>query len=170
MERIALIGLPGSGKSTVGKLLADQIGVPFLDVDEALELKSGWSPTRWIVEKGLPAFRAAEALFVADATARLEEPLVMATGGGVVEMAEVCQHLQLWRCIWLDAPDSILLERCREGSRPLLDGEDPGRLLGQLRRRREASFRQLSGDPLETEGISPSLVVDAILSRLEEAT
>ncbi|MBT7639896.1 MAG: AAA family ATPase [Planctomycetes bacterium] len=169
MERIALIGLSGSGKSTVGKLLADRIGVPFLDVDEALELKSGWSPTRWIHEKGLPAFRAAESLLVADATERKAGPLVMATGGGAVELAEVCQLLSTWRCFWLDAPDSILLDRCREGSRPLLEGDDPGRLLGQLRRRRETSYRHLSGDPLETEGISPSRVVDAILSRLEEA-
>ncbi len=86
-----------------------------------------------------------------------------------MEMAEVCQQLSRWRCFWLDAPDSILLDRCREGSRPLLEGDDPQRLLGQLRRRRETSYRHLSGDPLETEGISPSLVVDAILSRLEEA-
>jgi shikimate kinase len=106
---------------------------------------------------------------VADATERQAGPLVMATGGGAVEMAEVCQQLSRWRCFWLDAPDSILLDRCREGSRPLLEGDDPQRLLGQLRRRRETSYRHLSGDPLETEGISPSLVVDAILSRLEEA-
>jgi len=82
MERIALIGLPGSGKSTVGELLARRIGYRFLDVDQVLENHSGWSASRWIEEKGLPAFRAAEALLVASATDRQDARVVMATGGG----------------------------------------------------------------------------------------
>jgi len=168
MERIALIGLSGSGKSTVGKLLAERIGVPFLDVDEALELNSGWSPTRWIDEKGLPAFRAAEALLVASATDRQDAQVVMATGGGVVEMPENLLYLSRWRCFWLDASHPILLERCQQQTRPLLEGGSRSQLLEQLRRDREPLYRQLCADALETDRSSPSTVVDAILSRLEE--
>ncbi|MEE2856416.1 MAG: shikimate kinase [Planctomycetota bacterium] len=168
MERVALIGLPGSGKSTVGALLASRIGYRFLDVDQELEKQSGWSAARWIHEKGLPAFRAAEALFVATATDRHDARVVMATGGGVVEMPENRQYLSLWRCFWLDASHPILIERSQQQIRPLLEGGSRSQLLEQLRRDREPLYRQLCAEALETDGISPSMVVDAILSRLEE--
>jgi shikimate kinase len=168
MERIALIGLPGSGKSTVGELLARRIGYRFLDVDQVLENHSGWSASRWIDEKGLPAFRAAEALLVASATDRQDAQVVMATGGGVVEMPENLLYLSRWRCFWLDASHPILLERCQQQTRPLLEGGSRSQLLEQLRRDREPLYRQLCADALDTDGSSPSSVVDAILSRLEE--
>ncbi len=168
MQRIALLGLPGCGKSTVGALLAQRLGFSFEDIDDCVENYSGWHPRRWIEEKGLSTFRAVEALMLAAETQREDSPRVLATGGGVVETTENLQRLPLWRCIWLDAPDEELLRRCQQGNRPLLDGQDPPRLMARLRQQRQVHFRELCGDPVETDRISPSEVVDAIVRRLEE--
>ncbi|MEC9476456.1 MAG: shikimate kinase [Planctomycetota bacterium] len=171
---IALVGLPGSGKSTVGELLATRLGCTWCDVDGELEQLSGWSASRWIEEKGLPAFRAAEALFLARLAAeRTSAPqeqgsLVVATGGGAVETAEVRQILACWSCFWLDAPDPVLLERCGSGSRPLLPAEGASSALQQLRGTRQLHYRQLAGEPIDTSDCTPSTIVDVILGRLEE--
>lgn len=170
---IALIGLPGSGKSTVGGLLASRLSRSCCDVDRLIEQLSGWSASRWIDEKGLPAFRAAEALFMAvledqPSSEDSSRTLVVSTGGGVVEIPSIREILGHWRCVWLDGTDSELLLRCDPGTRPLLaaDGEDEA--MAALRSRREPYYRKLAGEPIDTTGISPSAVVDVILSRLEE--
>lgn len=173
-RHIALVGLPGSGKSTVGELLATRLGCSWCDVDAAIEQLSGWSASRWIEEKGLPAFRAAEALFlarIADEHTDVPEArslLVVATGGGAVETPEVRLILARWSCIWLDAPDSVLLDRCASSSRPLLLGEDVPAALQQLRSQRQLHYRELAGEPIDTADCSPSTIVDVILERLEE--
>ena len=171
---IALIGLPGSGKSTVGGLLASRLSRSCCDVDRLIEQLSGWSASRWIDEKGLPAFRAAEALFIvrieADQDFQRNESsaLVVATGGGAVETDEVRKILAGWSCFWLDAPDSVLLERCEPDSRPLLLGEAAGAALERLRKQRQDYYRELAGHPIDTSESTPSAVVDVILGRLEE--
>jgi shikimate kinase len=173
-HRIALIGLPGSGKSTVGESLAKRLDASYYDVDRSIEELSGWSASRWIEEKGLPAFRAAEALFLArlevESQVRIEQhsSVVVATGGGAVETLSVRETLAVWQCFWLDAPDALLLDRCDSGSRPLLQGKEPQRDLQRLRYHRESYYRDLAGDSIDTSEISPSVVVDVILARLEQ--
>lgn len=171
---IALIGLPGSGKSTVGEILATRLGRSCCDVDSAIEELSGWSASRWIEEKGLPAFRAAEALFMeriateqGDQNSDPDE-VVVATGGGAVETSEVRGILAHWSCFWLDASDPVLLDRSASGSRPLLQEGDSAEALSHLRRNRQQYYRELAGDPIDTSDCSPSQVVDVILGRLEE--
>ena len=173
IDRIALIGLPGSGKSTVGELLAARLKAGYLDIDGSIEELSGWNPARWIEQKGLPAFRAAEALFMAVLE---EQPspedsrrtLVVSTGGGIVEIPSIREILGHWRCVWLDGTDSELLLRCDPGTRPLLTADGEDQAMAALRSRREPYYRKLAGEPIDTTGISPSAVVDVILSRLEE--
>lgn len=79
--RIALIGLPRSGKSTLGPLLAAQLGYAWLDSDQGLSEGSGRSPADWIAEAGMPAFREAEAQWLRQTV--FPERLVLSTGGGL---------------------------------------------------------------------------------------
>ena len=173
-DRIALIGLPGSGKSTVGELLASRLEARYIDIDRSIEELSGWHAVNWIEQKGLPAYRAAEALFMATLEGNKSRKvgrmsLVVSTGGGVVEIPYVREILGRWKCIWLDATDKVLISRCDPSTRPLLRHEDGGELvMARLRIIREPYYLALAGDPIDTLGIAPSSVVDVILSRLEE--
>jgi len=107
---VILVGLPGSGKSTVGRLLARATGRDFLDLDEEFTATHGLSPDRFITQHGEPAFRAAEAGITRAAAARTNT--VLATGGGAV--IDPIARWRLWHAgpvIWLDAPDDVLAAR-----------------------------------------------------------
>lgn len=91
MENIILIGMPGSGKSTVGRLLADRLGKRFIDADAALEETFGRKITQIIPEDGEEAFRSMETQILA--SLGKESGLVIATGGGCVTKAQNYPHL-----------------------------------------------------------------------------
>ena len=79
---IYLVGMPGSGKSVVGRELAGRLGVPFIDLDEEIEREAGRSVSQIFTEQGEPAFRAMEATALTKAAT--QDPAVVACGGGVV--------------------------------------------------------------------------------------
>jgi shikimate kinase len=81
--KITLVGMPGGGKSTVGKQLARQIGVPFVDSDQEIELRIGGSVKQFFEQHGEDAFRDLETETIADLLARAGDR-VLATGGGAV--------------------------------------------------------------------------------------
>ena len=124
-KSIALIGLMGAGKSTVGRRLARRIGLPFVDADQEIEAAAGLSVAEIFERYGEAHFRDGERRVLR----RLIEgpPRVIATGGGAF-MNDETRALILARCIavWLDAEVEILAERVsRRGHRPLLKGKDP---------------------------------------------
>jgi shikimate kinase len=129
---IALIGLMGAGKSTIGRRLARRIGLPFVDADREIETAAGLTITEIFDRYGEAYFRDGERRVLA----RLVEgpPRVIATGGGAF-MDEATRALILQRCIaiWLDAEVETLAERVgRRDHRPLLRGKDPRVLLQSL--------------------------------------
>jgi shikimate kinase len=131
-KSIALIGLMGAGKSTVGRRLAKRIGLPFVDADGEIEAAAGLSVAEIFERHGEAHFRDGERRVLA----RLIEgpPRVIATGGGAFMDPET-RALILERCIaiWLDAEIETLAERVgRRDHRPLLKGKDPLALLGGL--------------------------------------
>jgi len=129
---IALIGLMGAGKSTLGRRLARRIGLPFVDADEEIEAAAGLSIAEIFERHGEPHFRDGERRVLARLIAG--PPRVIATGGGAFIDAET-RALILERCIaiWLDAEVETLAERVgRRGHRPLLRGKDPRLLLQSL--------------------------------------
>lgn len=121
---IALVGFMGSGKSTIGAALAARLGLPFVDLDAALETSSGTSIRRWFETAGEPAFRLverAELATVLDQLATGGEGGVLALGGGAwsdpANRALVAGHA---RTIWLDVPLDAVRARLPEGAgRPL---------------------------------------------------
>ncbi|MDE3065601.1 MAG: shikimate kinase [Acidobacteriota bacterium] len=158
-----LVGLPGTGKSSVAERLAARWGCAALDTDEVLSRRARRPVADVLREEGEPAFRTRE-------LAALEESLVadavVATGGGVVTTPEARALLVAERTVWLDAPDEVLLERLGEGDRPLLAGETAVALAG-LRREREALYEAVSGVRVDADG-EPDEVAQRVAVALGE--
>jgi len=131
-KSIALIGMMGAGKSTLGRRLARRLGLPFVDADEEIEAAAGLSVADIFERYGEAHFRDGERRVLA----RLIEgpPSVIAAGGGAFMDPET-RALMLARCtaIWLDVEVEILAERVgRRDHRPLLKGQDPLERLREL--------------------------------------
>ena len=129
---ILLLGLPGAGKTTVGRRLAQRLGLPFADADAEIEAAAGLSVREIFERFGEAHFRDGERRVIA----RLIDggPRVIATGGGAFLDGET-RALVLERgiAIWLDGDLATLAERAsRSGRRPLIDRDDPVRSLQAL--------------------------------------
>ncbi len=123
---LVLIGLPGSGKSTVGRAVAARLSRPFLDFDTEIERRAGRSITRIFAESGEPAFRQMEVMLTQELAAA--PPMVLAPGGGWVTNPGVMEMLRPPSRIvhlWVSPAESVRrLSRARI-VRPLLQGSDP---------------------------------------------
>ena len=107
-ENIVLTGMPGSGKTTVGKLLAESLNRPYVDTDTLIEDKTGMTPAQIIAERGEPAFREIESAVICEAAQR--NGCIIATGGGAVLRPENIQHLRSnGRLFFLDRPVEQLI-------------------------------------------------------------
>ena len=164
---IALVGLMGSGKTTVGRRLATQLGLPFKDADAEIETAAGRSVSDIFSELGEPEFRAGEhrviARLVADGAA------VIATGGGAF-MHEGTRELLMQRAIvvWLKTDLEILARRvARRDTRPLLRGKDPLAVLSAQAEVRYPHYEQ-AHIVVEAPDSAHDHVVDRILRALED--
>ncbi|MBI5433133.1 MAG: shikimate kinase [Planctomycetes bacterium] len=170
---LALIGLRCSGKSSVGERLAKTLGLPFTDLDERVrEFASNVEATEFhhtgevLAMIGASRFRALESLALAMALDR-KVPFVLATGGGVVELAENRSRLtSASLVIWLDAPLDVLSARLRADPalRPPVLGRDPVEELAALHARRAAWYAEVSNLRIDSGSDSP----DVIAARLSE--
>ena len=159
---VYLVGMPGSGKSTVGKELAGRYGIPFVDLDDEIERATGSSVTEIFAERGEAAFRALEAEALLDASKH--DPSVVACGGGVVlEPANRIALRNTGTCVYLDVPLDVLEERVRPAAeRPLIRAEgDLERLLAE----REGLYREFAAHVVDGSG-PPGAVADAIVEEL----
>lgn len=168
-----LVGPPGAGKTTVGRLLAEALSRPFLDFDAEIERRTGQTVGELFEERGEAGFRALErelTVELAQATAQARgRGMVLAPGGGWITNEDAVALLRpLGRIIYLRAPAEALLARLGvEGaSRPLLRGNDPAGALQRLLAERERLY--LSADTVvETEDIDSQQVAH-ILQALAE--
>lgn len=134
--RIYLIGFMGVGKSTVGALLAAKLGLPHLDLDEAIERSAGCSIQQIFERDGEPSFREIESNALRETQNR--EKLVISCGGGIFDSAAnrgwIAAHGE---SVWLDAPLNELRRRVNDGeSRPRWICADSLRLRELYERRR----------------------------------
>lgn len=133
---VALVGLMGCGKSTVGLRLAALLGAGFRDADAEIEAAAGMSIREIFERLGEAAFRAGEMRVIARLLA--DPPMVIATGGGAFMAEETRAAIgAAGAAIWLEADLDTLVERTsRRRSRPLLNAGDPREILADLMRRR----------------------------------
>lgn len=160
MENIVLVGMPGCGKSTVGRLLAEQTGKQFIDADTALEETAGRKITDIIPNDGVEAFRSLETQTLADWGKK--SGLVLATGGGCVTKERNYPLLhQNGTIVWLTRDLSSL----PTDGRPL---SQSGKL-EEMFRQREPMYRRFADLVIDNSG-SPAETVQKILTALEENT
>lgn len=162
---VYLVGMMGAGKSAVGRPLAAGLGYGFLDADTALEQVAGRPIPELFAEEGEAAFRELETAVLGQIAGF--HSLVVATGGGVVGRPVNWGHLQQGVVVWLDAPESLLLERLRADStpRPLLQTPDPAARLRELLEARRPLYAQADLRILQ-EGESPQQVAARVLAAL----
>ncbi len=141
-QPIALVGLMGTGKSSIGRKLAECLNVPFVDADDEIELAAGMSIAEIFERFGEQYFRDGERRVIA----RLVDgqPKVIATGGGAFINAETrALIIAKTRSVWIDADIDILVERVsRRSHRPLLTGRDPREVLTELARERNPKYAE----------------------------
>ncbi len=162
-----VVGPPGAGKTTVGALLAERLGVPFHDVDAAVEAAEGRSIYDIFVDAGEVAFRDLERAEVARALA--EEPGVVALGGGAVmdplSEAALAGHTVVFLDVAIaDASKRIGFDR----SRPLLSVNPRGSWIAMMKTRRP-TYERVATVRVDTAGRAPDEIVEAVLAALEAA-
>ena len=163
---VVIVGPPGSGKSTVGRLVADNRGVGFRDTDEDIEAAAGKTVSDIFIEDGEPRFRELEAAAVG--VALREHDGVLALGGGAVTSADVRAQLQGHRVVFLDVGLAAASERVGFAqSRPLLV-VNPRAELKRLMTERRPLYDEVATATVATDGRSPEDVAAEILALLED--
>ena len=140
-RHIVLIGLPGSGKTTVGRLVAERLGAGFVDVDAIIERREGRPITLIFAEKGEAAFREMERKEME--TALAAEPAVIAPGGGWAAQPGAIDSAKLHALViyLYTRPETAIQRVGTAGTRPLLSGEDPVGRMRELHKEREPFYR-----------------------------
>ena len=168
--QITLIGMPGCGKSTVGRQLARRLGVAFIDSDQVIEERIGCSIREFFEREGEASFRDLEASVLDELTAA-PEAAVLSTGGGAVlrPANRQCLH-QRGTVVYLRSTPEEIFRRIRyDKTRPLLQVANP---LGQLRTlytQRDPLYRQAAHYVVETGRPSVTSLVNMIIMQLELA-
>ena len=160
-----LVGMMGSGKSTAGRHLAEQLGYRFLDADSSIEQVAGRSIPELFASEGEAGFRDLEAAVLNQIASW--HSLVVATGGGVVTRPENWGQMQQGVVVWLDAPDALLLQRLSADPtpRPLMQSEDPAQQLAELMGQRRPLYAQADLHIVQ-DGRAPDQVAEQILEAL----
>ena len=165
-QPIFLVGPMGAGKSTIGKLLAAQLGLPFADSDKVLEERTG-ADIPWIFDvEGESGFRKREHAILRDLCSG--EPQVIATGGGIVLLPEnrqllVAHGLVVYLCASLDQ----LVERTSKNSnRPLLQVADPRAKLLEILEQREPLYREVADIICDTDNCTPKQAAQLVADQL----
>jgi shikimate kinase len=166
--RVLLIGLPGTGKSSVGRRVADRLETDFADSDSMIENRAGRSIARIFADDGEPAFRALEAQVVADALASFAGVLALGGGAVLTESTRTAIVASGVPVVLLRTQLATLAHRVGTGvGRPLL-ADDPQRRLLQLAEIREPAYRALATFTVDTERRSPARVAEVICRLLAD--
>ena len=165
-DRIFLIGPMGAGKSTIGRLLAEQLHKRFLDTDHEIERRTGASIALIFDVEGEAGFRRRETAVLEELTQR--RGIVLATGGGAVLAAANRETLKSRGVVvYLQAPlDTLVARTHRDRNRPLLrDGERRARL-EEIVRAREPLYRETADLVAITDDRAPGVVAQEIVAKL----
>ncbi|EHR51581.1 shikimate kinase [Saccharomonospora marina XMU15] len=164
---IIVVGPPGSGKSTVGPLLADRLGKPYHDADAELEARTGRRIADIFATDGEEAFRAIEEDVVAEGLAR--DDGVYALGGGAVLSERTRKRLAGHTVVFLNVGMAEGVRRTgMSTARPLLAGINPRATYRALLEARLPVYREVATVEIDTDDRSPDEVAAAVVDRLRE--
>ncbi len=171
---VFLVGYRGSGKSTVGRIVAERLACPFLDSDRLIEERAGQNIAAIFRDAGETAFRDLEELAVKELADRTEvgERLVVGTGGGaVLRSRNVARIRDAGLVFWLTAsPEALKSRILGDGSssddRPALLGRSAVDEVATVLSERQGLYRRAAHFEVSTEGLAPQAVADEIVEKL----
>ena len=168
---VSLVGLPGGGKSTVGRQLARRLGARFLDADTVLEERIGMPIRVFFEQQGEAAFRDLEASVIEELTRPSAHPVVLATGGGAVLRPANRDCLRdRTTVVYLRSTPEELFRRLRHDTqRPLLQVADPLAKLRELYDQRHPLYDEVAHYRIDTGRPSVATLVNTIMMQLEMA-
>jgi shikimate kinase len=162
---IVLVGMPGCGKSALGRRLAPRLDLPFVDVDEEIERAAGKSIKEMFADHGEAYFRDGERKVIARLLAA--GPQVLATGGGALLNAETRASVgRSGVSIWVKADAALLVRRvAKRNTRPLFEGRDPETVVKELLAAREPLYA-VADIVVESREVPHDMMVDEIIEAL----
>ncbi len=166
-RNIALVGLPGGGKSTVGRQLSKRLRRPFVDSDTVIEQRIARSIRSFFEQEGEAAFRDIESQVIAELC--IPQGIVLATGGGAT-LREANRHALRSHCnvIYLRSTPEELYRRLRHDTqRPLLQVRDPLARLREMFRERDPLYESVAHFVIDTGRPSVPVLVNTLLMQLE---
>lgn len=167
-DNIFLVGPMGAGKTTIGRLLAAELNLPFIDTDKEIEDRTG-ADIAWIFDvEGESGFRDRESAVLDELTEL--SPVLLATGGGIV-LREKNRQLLRTRgyVVYLQTSVSQQVDRtAKDRKRPLLQTSDPAAVLSNLMEERDPLYRSVADVIVFTDNRNPKTVAKEIAQRLSE--
>lgn len=165
-DHVVLVGMMGSGKTSVGTAVAERLGRPFLDSDEQVESRTGRTVREIFETDGEAAFRVLEAEALAEALSRPTPVVVAAAGGVVLDAGNRRQLKGAGTVVWLRADADVLATRVGSSDhRPLL-GDDPLGVLERLEGEREPLYREVADGVVDVGVCSVDEAVETVLGML----
>ena len=163
------MGLPGSGKTTIGRQLARRLGQPFVDSDHEIEHRLGCSIREFFAREGEDSFRNQEQQVIDELTQTHQG--VIATGGGAVLREVNRRHMhERGQVIYLrSTPEDVFRRLRHDTARPLLQVDDPLSRLRTLFEARDPLYREAAHFVIETGRPSVAMLVNMICMQLELA-
>ncbi len=167
---LVLIGAPGSGKSTIGRILAKSLNLPFVDTDELVEVQAGESISNIFVNQGESHFRALERECVQLALEEsVRNPAIISLGGGSILNVDTQRDLSNYPVAWLRVKISEALKRVgMNQARPLLLGNVRSNLISLLQERTPI-YEKLSDIILDTSEISPEKCAEQLAVLMKQS-
>jgi shikimate kinase len=166
---VVLVGMMGSGKSTVGRTLAARLGRPFFDSDAMVEARAGRTVATIFAQQGEAAFRGEETAVLAVALASTEPAVIAAAGGTVLDPDNRRLLAGAGLVVWLRAEPAVLAGRVHPGDhRPLL-ADDPEGSLRRLSAERQPLYAQVADLVVDVDTATVTATVDVIAGTLADA-
>ncbi|HEY9817960.1 MAG TPA: shikimate kinase [Candidatus Obscuribacterales bacterium] len=160
-----LVGMMGAGKSTLGKILAHDLGYRFADTDAVIEQAAGQPISAIFAQDGESAFRALETEVLGQLASYTR--MAIATGGGIVIERKNWSYLQHGVVVWLDVSVDLLYDRLKgDQTRPLLQAPDPKQVLQTLLNQRRSLYAQADVTISVTEPQAPEAIAAQVLDRI----